>query len=169
MCIGHCCLKAGDTGSSFCGNWDMAGVWWSWLWLWWKEGFCIKIDVWVLSLFAWWQKIRVWRHLLDTSQATSIGTDQRVYVNLKYCLFSQRFWIWMFWSSVPELQWDCTCKPLERKPLVVLLYCASAQILSWSQNVESLVQTFQFDLWCALGSGFWWCVSAMQCLQCQAY
>lgn len=37
---------------------------------------------------------------------------------------------------------------------MVLLYCAPAQILSWSQNVESLVQTFQFELWCALGSEF---------------
>lgn len=134
-------------------GWGLVEQVWSWLWLWWTEGFCIKIDVWVLNLFAWWQKIRVWRHLLDTSQAPSIGTVQRVYVISEYCLFSQRLWIWMFWSSVPELQWDCTCKPHERKSLAVLFYCAPAQILSWAQNVESVVQTFQLDLWCALGSG----------------
>ena len=156
MRIGHCYLKAGDVGSSFCGNWNMAGVWWircELVVIVMKRRVLYQIDVWVLSLFAWLQKIRVSRHLLDTFQATSIGTDQRGYVNSEYCLFSQRFWIWMFWSSVPESEWDCTCKPYERKPLVVLFHCAPAQILSWSPNVESLVQTFQFDLWCALGSG----------------
>jgi hypothetical protein len=29
MWIGHCYLKAGDIGSSFCGIWNMVGVWWS--------------------------------------------------------------------------------------------------------------------------------------------